>query len=107
MADELYPHYAAYYQTLIGILRQMVKLGRVDITCEVSIMSSSHLALPCEGHLEQLFYTFTYLKKCHNMEMLFDPSDPNIDMIKFLDEVWSNSGHGKVEEEVLGNALAN
>ena len=38
---------AAYYQSVIGILRWMVELGRVDICCEVSMLSS-HLALPRE-----------------------------------------------------------
>ena len=42
---------AAYYQSLIGILRWIVELGRVDVCLEVSMMSS-HLALPREGHLE-------------------------------------------------------
>ena len=40
---------ASYYHSLIGILRWIVELGRIDITCEVSIMSL-HLALPHEGH---------------------------------------------------------
>ena len=30
---------ATYYQSLIGILRWMVDMGRIDITCEVSMMS--------------------------------------------------------------------
>ena len=34
-----------YYQELIGILRWAVELGRIDITMEVSMLSS-HLALP-------------------------------------------------------------
>ena len=54
---------AAYYQSLIGILRWMVGLGRVDMCVEVSIISSQ-LALPRQGHLEQLFYIITYLRKC-------------------------------------------
>ena len=57
---------AAYYQSLIGILRWMVELGRVDVCLEVSMMSS-HLALPREGHLEQVLHIFAYLKKYHNM----------------------------------------
>jgi hypothetical protein len=44
-SDELGPAHAAYFQSLIGVLRWMVELGRVDICCEVSMMSS-HLALP-------------------------------------------------------------
>ena len=30
---------ATYYQSLIGILRWMVEMGQINITCEVSIMS--------------------------------------------------------------------
>ena len=62
----------AYYQSLIGILRWMVELGRIDICCEVSMMSS-HLALPREGHLAQVFHIFVYLKKHHNSALVFDP----------------------------------
>ena len=36
---------ASYYQSLIGVLRWIVELGRVDICCEVSMLSSC-LALP-------------------------------------------------------------
>ena len=75
---ELQPEDAAYYQSLIGMLRWMVELGRVDICCEVSMMSSS-LALPRTGHLEQLYHIFSYLKKHHNTETVFDQSEPTID----------------------------
>ena len=40
---------------------------------------SSQLALPREGHLEQVFHMFGYLKSHHNAEMVFDPSEPEID----------------------------
>ena len=59
---------AAYYQSLIGILRWIVELGRVDVWLEVSMMSS-HLALPRESHLEQGLHIFAYLKKYHNTEV--------------------------------------
>ena len=52
---------AAYYQLLIEMLTWTIELGRVDICCEVSMMSSS-LALPQTGHFEQLYYIFFYLK---------------------------------------------
>ena len=51
---------AAYYQSLIGILRWIVELGQVDMCLKVSMMSS-HLALPREGHLEQVLHIFAYL----------------------------------------------
>ena len=45
VSSELGPCDGAYYQSLIGILRWMVEIGRVDICLETSMMSS-HLALP-------------------------------------------------------------
>jgi hypothetical protein len=84
---------AAYYQSLIGILRWIVELGRVDICLEVSLLSS-HLALPRQGHLKQLFHIFGYLKRNHNAEMVFDPSDPVIDESLFECKDWSTSAYG-------------
>ena len=104
VTDELEPADAAYYQSLIGILRWMVELGRVDITCEVSMMSS-HLALPRRGHLDQLLHMFAYLKKNHNAELVFDPSDPDIDKSLFERKDWSSSEFGLVgKEEIPANA---
>jgi hypothetical protein len=88
--DELSPTDAAYYQSLIGILRWIVELGRVDICCEVSMLSSC-LALPREGHLEQLFHIFAHLKGKHNTEMIFDPSAPEIEEHLFPKEDWASS----------------
>ena len=79
---------ASYYHSLIGILRWIVELGRADLSTEVSMMSS-HLAMPCEGHLEEVLYIFTHLKKHHNDKMVFDPSVPDLDMRKFPNEDWS------------------
>ena len=67
----------------------MVELGRVDIYCEV-LMMSSILALPRMGHLEQLYHIFSYLKKHHNTEMVFDPSEPTIDEELFVKQDWTN-----------------
>ena len=50
VSPELIASDSSWYQTLIGILRWMVELGRVDILLETSMMSS-HLALAREGHL--------------------------------------------------------
>ena len=57
ITPELISTDAAYYQLLVGILRWIVELGRVEICLEVSLMSS-HLALPREGHLDKLFHIF-------------------------------------------------
>jgi hypothetical protein len=62
VTPELNPSEAAHYQSLIGILRWIVELGRVDICLEVSMMSS-YLILPREGHLEQLCSTSSHTSR--------------------------------------------
>ena len=44
-----------YYQELVGFLRWDVEIRKVDILLEVSMMST-HLALPIQGHLEQVIH---------------------------------------------------
>ncbi len=100
VTQELDSTESAYYQSLIGILRWMVELGRVDICLEVSLMSS-HLALPRQGHLQQLFNIFAYLKKHHNAEMVFDPSDPTVDENQFEERDWATTVFGHVQGEEL------
>ena len=78
ITPELISTNAAYYQSLVGILRWIVELGRVKICLEVSLMSS-HLALPREGHLDKIFHIFAYLKWKHRARMVFDPTYPSID----------------------------
>ena len=50
-SPDLDPDTVSYFLTLIGILRWMIKLGRINIITEISLLSS-HVALPREGHLE-------------------------------------------------------
>ena len=54
ISPELSPEKASYYQSLIGVLSWICELGRADITMEVSAMASM-MAMPREGHLEQLY----------------------------------------------------
>lgn len=42
---------AAYFQSMIGVLRWIVELGRVDVNTEASMLAS-FMALPRKGHLE-------------------------------------------------------
>ena len=93
-----------YYQSLIGILRWIVRLGRVDVCLEVTMMSS-HLALPRKGHMEQVMQIFGYLKKYHNAELVVDPSDPMINEQDFERRDWASSevGHVEGKEELPPN----
>ena len=49
-SQELDSQQAAYYQSLIGTLRWIVELGRIDIATEASLLASC-MALPRIGHL--------------------------------------------------------
>jgi hypothetical protein len=104
VSPELDPIDSAYYMSLVGILRWIVELGRIDICLECSMMSS-HMALPREGHIHQLFQVFGYLKKYHNTEMVFDPSDPVVDESSFELKDWTSSefGHLQGKEELPAN----
>jgi hypothetical protein len=93
----------SYYQSLIGIIRWIVELGRIDITCEASLMASC-MALPREGHLQQLFHIFAYLKSHHNTQMVFDPSDPPIESTHFEKQDWQHTVYGQCSEELPANA---
>ena len=77
------------YQELIGVLRWAVEIGRVDILLEVSLMSS-HLALPREGHLDQVYHIFGYLKKRKKLKLLFDCGDPKISEGRFKRYDWQD-----------------
>ena len=101
-SPELDPTDAAYYQSVIGILRWAVELGRIDITCEVSMLSS-HLALPREGHMQQVYHIFAYLKCHHNSRIVFDPTYPTIDYDNFPRKDWTSS-YGDIKEEIPDNA---
>jgi hypothetical protein len=66
-----------YYQGLIGILRWIVELGRIDIIVPVSWLSR-YLVSPLEGHLIQVYWVFAYLKHFNLTVVVFDDSEPNI-----------------------------
>ena len=95
-SPELDGNDASYYASLIGMLRWIVEMGRVDICCEVSMMSS-HVALPREGHMQQVLHIFTYLKAHHNARLVLDPTYPDIDEEAFERKEW-RSFNGDVKE---------
>ena len=42
-------------------------------------MMLSHLVMPREGHLDQVLHILAYLRKYHNTELVYDPSDPVVE----------------------------
>jgi hypothetical protein len=77
-----------YYQGLIGVLRWTCELGRVDILTPVSLLSR-FLASPREGHLEQAFHVFAYLKRYCKSSMVFDDTEPVFDEGRFTKADWA------------------
>ena len=51
-------------------------------------MLSLYVALPCIGHLEQLYGIFAYLKCHHNARKVFEPSHPEINYNDFKVQDW-------------------
>jgi hypothetical protein len=100
---ELPPNEASYYQSIIGVMRWMVELGRIDIATEVSQLSS-YLAMPRRGHMEAALHIMSYLKVKHNSRLVLDPSYPEIDVSEFkMKRDWVEF-YGEVEEAIPHNA---
>ena len=87
---------ATYYMQLIGILRWMCELGRIDICTEVSMLSS-YSAMPREGHLEAALHVFSYLKSKSNSRLIFDPMEPDVGDSGFVECDWSDFYPGASE----------
>ena len=81
-SPELVVEDAALYQFLIGSMRWMVEMGRIDIWCEVSMLSS-FVAMPREGHLQQIYHIYGYLKSHHNARIMLDPTYPEVSQDDF------------------------
>ena len=92
------------YQELIGILCWAVKLGRVGMLMETSMMST-HLAMPRRGHLEQLHHIFGYLKEWPKRKLFFDPQHPELDERSFTTYDWYDL-YRDAKEPVLGDMPA-
>ena len=102
VSEVLRPDWAAFYQSLIGILRWCVELGRVDIITEVSMLAS-HLAMPRDGHLEASLHIFAYLEEKHSSRIVFDPTYPEIDHSRFKECDW-RALYGDAKEAIPPNA---
>jgi hypothetical protein len=79
-----------YYQSLIGVLRWICELGRIDIMVSVSMLSR-YVVSPRDGHLQQVFHIFAYLKHHKRSTMVFDETMPQYDERRFKQVDWSES----------------
>ena len=88
ITPKLGPEDADYFHSIIGILRWIVELGRIEINLE-ALMLSSHLVIPQEGQFQELLHVFAFIKKHMNTEMVFDLSEPDININYFNRQDWS------------------
>ena len=88
LSPELGSKQLNYYQGLIGILRWICELGRIDILMPVSMMSR-YLVSARQGHLEQVFHIFAYLKHHPRSTMVFDDTIPTFRSERFVKCDWS------------------
>ena len=72
LSPELSPTKATYFQSLIGVQRWIVELGRADIAMETSALASM-MASPRDGHLNAVYHMFAFLKIKHNGVMCLTP----------------------------------
>ena len=81
---------ASYYQTIIGVMRWMVKLGRFKIAVEVSHILS-FLTITYKGHMVSVLHIMYYLRIKYNSRLVLDPSyaDINLSEVKSFDE-WTS-----------------
>ena len=99
----LSPDKAYYYQTIIGVMSWMVKLGRVDIAVEMYQLSSL-LAVPRKGHMLSALHIIYYLRIRQNSFLVLDPSYADINLSEFnSDEKWT-AFYGDYKEAKPHNA---
>lgn len=99
VTPELDAKRANYCQGLIGILRWICELGRIDIVEPTSKMSSFLMA-PCEGHLEQVFHMFAYLKRYNRSTLCLDDTCPYFNESRFQKCDWKEYYPGAKEAEI-------
>ncbi|KAL7483916.1 hypothetical protein ACHAW6_009559 [Cyclotella cf. meneghiniana] len=78
---------AKFYMQLIGILRWMCELRRVDICTAISMLSS-YSVMPHKGHLETTLHVFSFLKLKNNLRLIFDLMEPNEGTSDFVECDW-------------------
>ena len=88
---------------MIGVMRWMVEIGRIDIATEFSLLPS-HLAYPREGHFECALHMMGCLKWKHNSRLFFDPTYPGIDFDTFNDGAEWKTFYGDVTKAIPPNA---
>ena len=102
ISTELDHHKTNYFQGLMGVLRWIVELGRIDIIVPVTMLSR-YLVSPREGHLQQAYRIFAYLKQFNHPMLIFDDSEPKFAKSNFHTCDW-NSHYPDASEKIPKDA---
>ena len=78
ISHELTAVLASHYCQLIRIPHWAVECGCVDIYLETAILSQ-YLSSPHEGHLEDVYLIFAYMKMHQKFCIIFNPKGVTID----------------------------
>ena len=95
-SPELDENRASYFASLMGVLRWCIELGWIDIIVEVNLLARFQ-ACPREGHLEQMFHLFAYLKRYNRSSLVFDWTEPSLDETMFKECDWKEYYPGATE----------
>ena len=103
VSELLTPDQASYYNSIIGVMRWMIELGRIDICTEISMLAS-YLAMPRKGHMDAAIHVMSYLKGRHNSRLVLDPCYPQNDKDAFIKDSDWTPFYGDVTEAIPPNA---
>ena len=99
----LNPKETQEYQWFIGIARWIIELGRVDILCEVSLLSS-HLVMPQKLHMEALMGILFYIENSYGKTIVVDAIIPKVDTLMVIETNWLKIIYDEdTQEEILAN----
>ena len=102
VSEECDEEQVEFYQSLVGILRWLCEIGRLDILTETSLLST-YLMCPRIGHLHQALHIFKYLSDHRRSKVVFDPTyvdindnhlpfeDRAINKAKFMSELYPDA----------------
>jgi hypothetical protein len=69
--------WTTWYQGIIGILRWLVEMGRIDLAHGVSLLSS-YLSAPRIGHFKAALHVLSYIKTSVGYGLLLSPEEPDL-----------------------------
>jgi hypothetical protein len=95
-SPELNKNQAIYFASLMGVLRWIIELGQIDIVVKVNLLARFQ-ANPREGHLEQMFHMFAYLKQYNQSSLVFDWTEFSLDEMMFKEYDWQEYYPGATE----------